>query len=112
MNGGEPLPITSKQIAALAGVSRGTVDRVLNHRPGVSPQTAEKVLQIARELGYGYAAVLGSAEYYARFGYAAAGRHGIQAPPGIPPENFMAIRLREDAGPIEGTIVYAREFGI
>lgn len=52
MNGGEPLPITSKQIAALAGVSRGTVDRVLNHRPGVSPQTAEKVLQIARELGY------------------------------------------------------------
>ena len=81
-------------------------------RQGIGSALVREGHRIARELGYGYAAVLGSAEYYARFGYAAAGRHGIQAPPGIPPENFMAIRLREDAGPIEGTIVYAREFGI
>ena len=32
-----------KDIAELAGVSRGTVDRVLNNRSGVSPQTAEKI---------------------------------------------------------------------
>lgn len=43
---------TIKEIAALAGVSRGTVDRVLNHRGSVNPQTAEKVLKIVRDLDY------------------------------------------------------------
>lgn len=43
---------TIRQIAELAGVSRGTVDRVLNHRGAVNPQTAEKVLAIARQLDY------------------------------------------------------------
>ena len=32
---------TIKEIADLAGVSRGTVDRVLNHRGSVNPQTGE-----------------------------------------------------------------------
>ena len=43
---------TAKQIAALAGVSRGTVDRVLNNRGGVNEQTAERVRKIAQSLGY------------------------------------------------------------
>ena len=43
---------TIKEIAALAGVSRGTVDRVLNHRGAVSPKTAEKILEIAQALDY------------------------------------------------------------
>ncbi len=43
---------TIKEIAALAGVSRGTVDRVLNHRGGVSQETAEKIQEIARQLDY------------------------------------------------------------
>ena len=37
---------TLKEIADLAGVSRGTVDRVLNHRGSVNPKTAEKVMSI------------------------------------------------------------------
>lgn len=41
-----------KDIAELAGVSRGTVDRVLNNRNGVSPQTAEKIKEIAKALDY------------------------------------------------------------
>lgn len=49
---GKRVPVTSKEIAALAGVSRGTVDRVLNNRPGVKPETRERVEKIARELGY------------------------------------------------------------
>ena len=44
--------VTIKEIAELANVSRGTVDRVLNHRGAVSPETAKKVLEIARTLGY------------------------------------------------------------
>ncbi|HJA92802.1 MAG TPA: LacI family DNA-binding transcriptional regulator [Candidatus Eisenbergiella merdipullorum] len=43
---------TIKEIAELAGVSRGTVDRVLNNRGSVSPQTARKVLDIAKALRY------------------------------------------------------------
>ena len=43
---------TIKQIADLAGVSRGTVDRVLNKRGAVNPQTEKKILEIAKALDY------------------------------------------------------------
>ena len=43
---------TIKEIAALAGVSRGTVDRVLNNRGSVNPDTADKIREIARALEY------------------------------------------------------------
>ncbi len=43
---------TMKEIAELAGVSRGTVDRVLNKRGAVNPKTEEKILEIARALEY------------------------------------------------------------
>lgn len=46
------MPVTIKEIAALANVSRGTVDKVLNNRPGVKSSTKEKVLKIAKELNY------------------------------------------------------------
>ncbi|EDM34652.1 transcriptional regulator [Pedobacter sp. BAL39] len=41
-----------KEIARLAKVSIGTVDRVINNRTGVSVKTKEKVLQIIAELDY------------------------------------------------------------
>ncbi|MDO4260927.1 MAG: LacI family DNA-binding transcriptional regulator [Eubacteriales bacterium] len=41
-----------KDIADLAGVSRGTVDRVLNNRGSVSPKTAAKIRDIAQALDY------------------------------------------------------------
>ena len=43
---------TIKEIAQLAGVSRGTVDRVLNHRGSVNPQTEAKILEIIKALDY------------------------------------------------------------
>lgn len=43
---------TIKEIASLAGVSRGTVDRVLNHRGSVNPQTEQKIMEIVRALDY------------------------------------------------------------
>ena len=46
------MSVTIKQIAELANVSRGTVDKVLNHRPGVKAETKTKILQIAKELNY------------------------------------------------------------
>lgn len=46
------MTVTIRQIAKKAGVSRGTVDRVLNGRQRVKPEVREKVLSIARELNY------------------------------------------------------------
>ncbi|OUS77725.1 hypothetical protein B1748_02775 [Paenibacillus sp. MY03] len=46
------MSVTIRQIAVKAGVSRGTVDRVLNDRPGVKPHVREKVMAIAEELNY------------------------------------------------------------
>lgn len=43
---------TMKEIAELSGVSRGTVDRVLNHRGVVNAETERKVLEIAGLLNY------------------------------------------------------------
>lgn len=43
---------TIQQIAELAGVSRGTVDRALNHRGRIRPEVAERVQKIAEEIGY------------------------------------------------------------
>ena len=44
--------ITIKEIAKLAGVSRGTVDRALNNRKGISEEVKNKILQIAEEHNY------------------------------------------------------------
>ena len=46
------MAITAKEIAELAGVSRGTVDRALKGREGVNPKTKERILKIAEEHNY------------------------------------------------------------
>ncbi len=44
--------VTLKQIAELANVSRGTVDRVINDKPGVRDEVRKRVKEIAEELDY------------------------------------------------------------
>ncbi len=48
----ERFAVNLKQIAELAGVSIGTVDRVLHNRGRVSQANVEKILRIAKESGY------------------------------------------------------------
>lgn len=43
---------TLKDIAAMAGVSAGTVDRALHDRGRVNPEVAKRIKKIANELGY------------------------------------------------------------
>lgn len=44
--------VTIKEIAELAGVSRGTVDRVINRRGNVNPETEKKILNILQLMNY------------------------------------------------------------
>lgn len=44
--------ITTAEIARLAGVSRGTVDRVIHNRGRVSAETVEKVERILKQVNY------------------------------------------------------------
>lgn len=46
------MAVTIRMIAEKAGVSRGTVDRALNNRPGVNAEVAAHVRRIAKELNY------------------------------------------------------------
>ena len=46
------MAVTMQQIGELAGVSRGTVDRVLNRRGRVKPEVSKRIFAIAQELGY------------------------------------------------------------
>ncbi len=46
------MAITVKILADLCGVSRGTIDRALNNKPGINPDTRAKILQTAAEQGY------------------------------------------------------------
>lgn len=81
-------------------------------RMGVGTALIQEGHKIAIALGYPYSLVLGSETYYPRSGYRPAEEFGIEVPAGIPSANFMAIRLREDAEPLSGHVVYPREFGI
>ena len=44
--------MTTTQIARICGVSQGTVDRALHDRPGIHPETRERILAVAREYAY------------------------------------------------------------
>ena len=46
------MSVTSHDVARLAGVSQPTVSRALRDGPGVAPDTRERVVAAARELGY------------------------------------------------------------
>ncbi len=52
MKSGGYMSITVKEIAQLAGVSRGTVDRALKNRGGVNAQTQKRILEIAKKYDY------------------------------------------------------------
>ena len=55
--------VTINDVAKAAGVSKGTVDRVLHNRGEVSRKSKEKVLKVIEELGFKpnlYASLLAS----------------------------------------------------
>lgn len=81
-------------------------------RQGIGTALIAEGHKIAKGMGYSYSIVLGSEQYYPRVGYLPAENFGIEVPEGIPAENFMAVRLQENAKVIKGSVVYAEEFGM
>lgn len=67
---------------------------------------------IAKKLGYDYAIVLGHSKYYPKAGYMPASIYGIKAPFDVFDEDFMAIKLNDEAKRIEGIVQYDEAFGI
>lgn len=81
-------------------------------KQGIGTALIEEGHRIAKELGYGYSLVLGSEKYYPQLGYIQAEKLGVLVPEGVPSINFMAIQLQENANPISGAVIYAKEFEI
>lgn len=66
----------------------------------------------AKEMGYRFSVVLGSENYYPKFGYVSASRYGIKAPFPVPDENFMAINLNDESVKLNAQVIYDKAFGI
>ena len=81
-------------------------------RQGIGQALILEGHRIAKELGYSYSIVMGSDQYYPKTGYLPAQQFHIEVPDGVPSEYCMAIRLQEDARPVCGKVVYAKEFGL
>lgn len=82
-------------------------------RQGVGKALIKEGHSIAARLGYGWSVVLGDSGYYTQSGYDNAESFGIFPPSfDIPSENFMAIKLTENAPEVFGFVEYASEFGI
>ena len=81
-------------------------------KQGIGSMLIEQGHKIAKKLGYHYSIVLGSENYYPKFGYIPATQYGIQAPFDVSNENFVAVKLNDTDIEIKGIVQYAKEFGI
>lgn len=81
-------------------------------RKGIGISLIKEGHRIADRLGYEYSIVLGSEKYYPKAGYLPAGQFGIKPSFAVSSENFMAYKIKEEAGHMHGILKYAKEFGI
>ncbi len=79
-------------------------------RKGVGKALILEGHKIAKDLGFTFSVVLGSEEYYPKFGYLPAINFGIKPPFDVPSENFMAINLKGDNTKIDGVVAYDKAF--
>lgn len=80
-------------------------------RRGVGGALVLAGLARCRDGGHGIAVVLGDPDYYGRFGFVAAERHGIRSEYDVPPGAFQVLELRPGAlAGLVGLVRYAPEF--
>ena len=80
-------------------------------KKSVGSQLILKGHEIAQELGYRASVVVGSENYYPKFGYEKASKYNILAPFELPDENFMIIELSKNGlSDVEGVVEYSKCF--
>jgi putative acetyltransferase len=79
------------------------------HR-GIGGALVRAGLERAEALGEPLVALLGSPDYYSRFGFVLAAGLGIDPPAGDPPEYFQAVRLRDHDPAFRGTLSWPAAF--
>ncbi|MEG2786365.1 MAG: N-acetyltransferase [Romboutsia sp.] len=80
-------------------------------KKGIGSNLIKEGLKISKELGYKSVVVLGSEQYYPKFGFKEAIDFGVKPPFEVPSKNFMVIELEENSlKNVEGIVVYAKEF--
>lgn len=78
---------------------------------GIGSRLVEEGLQACARLGAGAVAVLGHPEYYPRFGFEPAAKHGLRSEYDVPDEVFMVQELEPGAlSGCRGLIRYRPEF--
>jgi len=76
---------------------------------GIGSQLILTGLQLCRELGFDYCVVLGSPEYYHRFGFDVASNHDLENEYGAG-EEFMVLRFTSLT--VSGLVRYTSEFAL
>jgi len=107
---------TPVEIGAAAGVVRGYGLAPLAVRPdrqrrGIGSRLVHAGLARVREAGAPFVIVIGHPDYYPRFGFAPASRHGVRCQwPDIPDAAVMLLVLDPARTPFEGEARYRPEF--
>ena len=76
---------------------------------GIGSGLIQEGLRLCQQLGYDYCVVLGSPEYYSRFGFQKASNVGLQNEYNVD-EEFMVMRFTERD--VNGLVKYAPEFNL
>jgi putative acetyltransferase len=80
-------------------------------RQGVGSRLVREGLRECRRIGYDVVVVLGHPEYYPRFGFIPASRHGLRSEYPVPDEVFMVAELEPGAlKGRHGLVKYRHEF--
>jgi putative acetyltransferase len=108
---------TPGEIDAEDGVLRGfglapVAVRTAWQRRGIGSALIDEGTRRLRAAGVPYVIVLGHPEYYPRFGFEPASRHGVRCQwPGVPDDAFMLLVLDEAVAPrLGGLARYRPEF--
>lgn len=101
-------PITTSPPAEARGIGLAPVAVLPGvQSQGIGSRLILAGLQLCLELEFDYCVVLGSPEYYHRFGFETAGEHGLANEYGAG-EEFMVLHFTDR--PVSGLVRYASEF--
>jgi len=103
-------PVSVEGACRMAGLAPMAVLPEHQNR-GLGSRLVDAGLAACARLGFGAVAVLGHPEYYPRFGFEPASRHGLRSEYDVPDEVFMVKELEPEAlSRCRGLIRYRPEF--